>query len=77
MLPVITVKTLLTRSIFAKSEAAVRATSQVVGHPPSYNYQWGWKMSRRCVTWAPFIPQHTLLPCGPSACAQDSLKGGF
>ena len=47
MLPAITVKTLLTRWNFAKSESEVKATSQVMSHPPSYNYQWGGKKSRK------------------------------
>lgn len=39
------VKTLLTRWIFAKSEAEVRAASRVMGFPPNDNYQWDWKSS--------------------------------
>lgn len=66
MLPVITVKTLLTRSIFAESETEMRATSQVMGHPPRYKYQWGRKMSGKCVIRSPFAWQHCSPTCSLS-----------
>lgn len=44
VLPAITVKTLLTRWIFAKSKAEVRATPQVMSCPP--NYQWACKKTK-------------------------------
>ena len=47
VLPAITVKTLLTRWIFAKSEAEVRATPQVMSSPPNYNYQWSCKKKKK------------------------------
>lgn len=46
VLPASILNTLLTRWSFAKSEAEVRATAQVMSSPPNSNYQWSCKKNK-------------------------------